>query len=678
MTNHPLQKVRRVLIANRGEIARRVIRTCHSMGIETVAVYSDVDAHSPHVREATLHEAIGGPTAYLSIEAIVSAAKRSGADSVHPGYGFLSENPAFAQALEREGIVFIGPSSQTITKLGSKTSAKDIAARANVPVAPTLLLPAGPVAQLASQLDAFASQVGYPVIIKAAAGGGGRGMRLVSTPGDCSTELESAAREAEKAFGSAEIFVEKYIAPARHVEVQIAADMHGSVMALGTRDCSLQRSNQKILEEAPATGLKSGVTEELCAAACRLAKEAGYSNLGTVEFLYIPDGLFYFLEVNTRLQVEHPITEMVTGLDLVELQIRIARGEKLHRIIGADSPPTPRGHSIEARWCAEEFTGRFVSATGIILDCVIPNKSDFEGSIRADMGYELCSEVSHYYDSLLGKLIVHAPDRHSAISLLDDVLSRSRISGVATNRSLLKHLIATNEFRALKHSIQGTAALLPSIEQLELNRLQAHCIAAALRVCRSHSPWAAQSPWMTCGSPHAASMRYPFTTSIQGVLYSSTSSFSDQGISVQISSPDSAEVMVTLSEVTKTSPQSFQCFASLNQGQPISAELFLDGEVTWVHTSDVSLALTSNFAQRRSTSGSLNSSEVTVSSPIPGKVAALHVKEGDSVTEGTLVLVLDSMKMEHPFRASRDGTIVSLGVTQGAIIQAGMTLFVIG
>jgi acetyl/propionyl-CoA carboxylase alpha subunit len=678
MTDHSQQKVRRVLIANRGEIARRVIRTCHAMGIETVAVYSDVDAHSPHVREATLCEAIGGPTAYLSIEAIVAAAKRSGADSVHPGYGFLSENPAFAHALEHEGITFIGPSSKTITKLGSKTSAKDIAAKANVPVAPTLLLPASPVAQLASQLDAFASQVGYPVIIKAAAGGGGRGMRLVSNRGDCTAELESAAREAQKAFGSAEIFVEKYIAPARHIEVQIAADTHGAVMALGTRDCSLQRSNQKILEEAPATGLKPGVTEELCQAACRLAKEAGYTNLGTVEFLYTPNGLFYFLEVNTRLQVEHPVTEMVTGLDLVELQIRIARGEKLHEIIGSENSPTPRGHSIEARWCAEEFTGTFVTATGIILDCIIPDTSKHPGTIRADMGYELCSEVSHYYDSLLGKLIVHASDRQAAIELLDDVLSRSRISGVATNRPLLKHLLGTKEFHAQSHSIQGTAALLPSAQQIELNRLHAHCIAAALRLCTSHSSWAAQSPWMTCGGQHAAGIRYPFTSSIQGTLYSSTSSFCEEGIMVQISSPEPTEVTVQVREVTQTSAQRYRCDISVNQGQPVSAELFLDGHVTWVHTSDVSLALTSTFAQRRSASGAGSSSEVIVTSPIPGKVAALHVKEGDKVNEGALVLVLDSMKMEHPFRASRNGTIVSLGVTQGAIIQAGTTLFVLG
>jgi acetyl/propionyl-CoA carboxylase alpha subunit len=675
---HPLQhKVRRVLIANRGEIARRVIRTCRAMGIETVAVFSDVDAHAPHVHEADSREAIGGATAYLSIEAIVAAAKRSGADSVHPGYGFLSENPAFAEALEREGITFIGPSSHTINKLGSKTSAKNIAARANVPVAPTLLLAAAPVEKLATQLDTFASQVGYPVIIKAAAGGGGRGMRLVSSRGDCTTELESAAREAQKAFGSSEIFVEKYIAPARHIEVQIAADQHGAVVALGTRDCSLQRSNQKILEEAPATGLKPGVTEELCAAACRLAKEAGYSNLGTVEFLYTADGLFYFLEVNTRLQVEHPVTEMVTGLDLVELQIRIARGEQLHQVIGSDSPTFSRGHSIEARWCAEEYTGQFVSATGIILDRTIPEHSTHPGTIRADMGYELCSEVSHYYDSLLGKLIVHAPDRHAAIALLDDILARARISGVATNRSLLRHLISTDAFRSQAHTIQGTAALLPSTEQLELARVHAHCIVAAMRLHDAHSAWAHNSPWMTHTASHTSETRYPYYSNIQGQLYSSTSQFSPEGVLVQITSPEAQDVAVQLAEVHRTGPGAYRCKVSLDQGEYIHVELFRDGQITWVHTPHISLALNSSFPQRRSASGAKDSTEVVVTSPIPGKVAALNVKEGDSVTAGALVLVLDSMKMEHPFRATRDGTITSLGVTQGAIIQAGTTLFVL-
>lgn len=667
-------KIRRVLIANRGEIARRVIRTCHAMGIETVAVFSDVDEHAPHAREATFSEAIGGPHAYLSVEALLAAVKRSGADSVHPGYGFLSENPSFAAALEQAGVAFIGPTSLTITKLGSKTSAKEIAARANVPVAPTLLLSAAPVETIAAELEAFASQVGYPVIIKAAAGGGGRGMRLVSSPGSCRVELESAAREAEKAFGSPEIFVEKYIAPARHIEVQLAADHHGEVMALGTRDCSLQRSNQKILEEAPATGLKPGVSEELCAAACRLAKEAGYSNLGTVEFLYTGDGLFYFLEVNTRLQVEHPVTEMVTGLDLVEMQIRIARGERLHDITGASNPPAPRGHAIEARWCAEEYSGRFVSATGIVLNRFIPSDSAHQGTIRADMGYEVCSEVSHYYDSLLGKLIVHAPSRAQAIDLLDDALSRSRISGVSTNRSLLKHLLQTEAFRSQRHSIQGTIALLPTTQELHNLRFQAHCIAAAVRVHQSHSEWAAASPWMSGSATTNSLERYPYSCLIQGEFYSSVASISNDITVIDIVSPEPLQVTVQLSNLSEISPCAYRCMASLNGAAPTMIDLFFDGQSTWVHSSQFSLALTTSIPQRRSTTSGETAGEVTINSPIPGKVAALHVKEGDLVSEGTLLLVLDSMKMEHPFRAPHDAKVVSLSVSQGAIIQTGAVL----
>jgi acetyl/propionyl-CoA carboxylase alpha subunit len=671
--------VRRVLIANRGEIARRIIRTCHRMGIETVAVYSDVDAHAPHVSEATFKEAIGAPTAYLSIDSIIQAVKHSGADSVHPGYGFLSENPAFVEALEREAITCIGPTSTTIRKLGSKTSAKELAKEADVPVAPTLLLRDEDLDTAAAKLDEFASRVGYPVIIKAAAGGGGRGMRVVNQAGDCRQELESAGREALKAFGSDEIFVEKFVAPARHIEVQIAGDAHGNCVALGTRDCSLQRSNQKIIEEAPATGLQPGVVEALCEAACRLAKASKYCNLGTVEFLYTSNGAFYFLEVNTRLQVEHPVTEMVTGLDLVEVQIRLARGESLESILGTLRSPSPAGHAIEARWCAEEYAGRFISATGIILDRVIATDSSLPGTVRADMGYEICSEVTHFYDSLLGKLIVHAPDRESAINLMSDVLERSWISGVGTNRSLLLHLISTEEFRHLQHSVQGTSTLLPTLDDSFRVQLHAHAICAALRMHTPLSQWAGNSPWFSHAATGATiANSYPLTTESQGQRISSTSSYSksptESAVLVEILTPKPRMLTLTLSSVVSTSQSVQRCSVTIDSGSAFEVEALHDGETTWIHTPWFSIAVKRALPARTAGDAEAHSSGASLTSPIPGKVAALYVKKGDVVQEGDLLLVLDSMKMEHPFRANRSGTITSLEVKQGAVIQAGSLL----
>jgi acetyl/propionyl-CoA carboxylase alpha subunit len=672
-------EIKRVLIANRGEIARRIIRTCHALGIETVAVYSDVDSHMPFVREATYSEPIGIPTAYLSIETIVAAAKKSGADSVHPGYGFLSENPAFAEALEKAGITFIGPSSKTIRALGSKTGAKEIAKRANVPVSPTLLLSGNDAAKNSKLLEEFATKVGYPVIIKAAAGGGGRGMRLVTSAGDCKPELESAAREAQKAFGSPEIFVEKYIAPARHIEVQIAGDSQGHVVALGTRDCSLQRSNQKILEEAPATGLKPGVTEELCEAACRLAKEAGYSNLGTVEFLYTSDGHFYFLEVNTRLQVEHPVTEMVTGLDLVQLQIEIARGGSLEKLLGPRSTIEPCGHAIEARLCAEEYTGRFASATGVILDMSIPSSASKPGTIRADMGYEVCSEVSHYYDSLLGKIIVHAEDRTRAIELLDEVLHNTRVSGVATNRALLIHLASKSEFRNQTHTIQGTAELLPTASELTRSRITSLAIVSALRLSKVYSCWASSSPWRSSEAAKQQPVSYPYSATVHGVSFSTLSSYDGDSIRVTTrSGTTEAEDRLTIIDDRYTSAHSRQCTVSINWAPEIHTTVLYHGDTTWVHTPTDSLVFTDSHSRGAGSRAEEASSETRVTSPIPGKVAALNVAKGDSVQEGAILLVLDSMKMEHPFRASRDGKVIDLQVKEGSIVQAGSTLLVLG
>ncbi len=665
--------IQRVLIANRGEIARRIIRTCSKLGIQTVAVYSDVDAHAPFVHEATYAEAIGGAQSYLSIDAIIAAAKRSGADAIHPGYGFLSENPDFAEAIRAAGIVFLGPTPETIRSLGSKTNSKVLASRAQAPVSPTLLLTQD---SLDAQVDAikqFGRASGYPLIIKAAAGGGGRGMRLLDADTDIQAELSSARRESLKAFRSEEVFIEKYVAPARHIEVQIIGDLHGNVVALGTRDCSLQRSNQKIIEEAPASDLKLGVSEAICDAAVRLAREANYSSLGTVEFLYSTEGHFYFLEVNTRLQVEHPVTEMITGLDLVELQIRIAEGRSLPDL-GITHTPPPRGHAIEARLCAEEYTGQFVTTTGVILECSLPVH---RAGIRTDMGIEVCSEVSHHYDSLLGKIIAHAATRSEAIEALHQALLQTRVAGVGTNRALLLHLLERKEFRALTHSVQGTKNLLPSKQELQNARIEAHAIAAALRTQLPLSAWVQHSPWLYVDAHRLTRIEIPYATRIQGDTIRSSALQCNEHLRVHVTSPVDTVVDLQVEYLSEISPFHLRAGLLIGSDRAIEVSLLIDGPSLWLHLPSATYELQElhKLPGLVATEGPAGGTVVT--SSIPGRVAALQCKEGDTVTAGATLMVLDSMKMEHPIRAPSDGVVSTLPVSVGSVVQAGALLVVI-
>jgi propionyl-CoA carboxylase alpha chain len=663
--------ITRVLIANRGEIARRIIRTCTRIGIETVAVYTDVDAHAPHVREATFAEALGTPESYLSIEKILEAAKRSKADSVHPGYGFLSENPDFAAAVRDAGLTWIGPASETIRKLGSKTAAKELARQANAPTSPTLILSPGSTADRASAIAKFGESVGFPLILKAAAGGGGRGMRFINPESDIAMELDSAQRESLKAFGSDEVFVEKCITPARHIEVQIVGDTHGTVVALGTRDCSLQRSNQKIIEEAPAIHLAPGSEAKLLEAATNLARAAGYTSLGTVEFLYGQDGSPYFLEVNTRLQVEHPVTELVTGLDLVELQLRIAAGETL-AACGVTHTPEPQGHAIEARWCAEEFTDRFTTATGIVLDIKVPQPSARGTMVRVDRGVEPCSEVTHYYDSLIGKVIVYAPSRERAIEALDDVLSRSRLSGVRNNRNLLLHLLRTPEFKALNHTVQGTKLLLPSLDEIAEVTREAHVGAAAIRSAAPASTWSAKSPWLSTTAPDAH-ISYPWTTKHSGE--SLNSSTKRDGPSIMITLGDTTDTLL-IAEGPFHSGNLATATISRNGGAPTPIAIYRDGYDLWIHSGRGTVVLREMAIGERTGDASGGSAN-EIRSSIPGKVAAVLVKVGDIVEQGSTLLVLDSMKMEHPIRASIHGRVAALDLAVGTIVQSGSLLVAI-
>jgi 3-methylcrotonyl-CoA carboxylase alpha subunit/geranyl-CoA carboxylase alpha subunit len=442
----------RVLIANRGEIARRIQRGCRKLGLETVAVFSEADRDAPFVAEADHAVCIGGAApsdSYLNVGAILDAARATGAGAVHPGYGFLSENAGFAAAVESAGLVFIGPEADAIAKMGSKIEAKAAAEEAGVPVLPGY--------RGADQSDARlleeARTLGTPFLVKASAGGGGRGMRLVTDLADAPEAIASARSEAMGAFGDAAVFLERYAPRARHIEVQVLGDGHGTVLHLGDRDCSLQRNHQKLIEEAPAADLPKAVRDDMRAAAVRLAQSIGYRSAGTVEYLYDPArGEYYFLEMNTRLQVEHPVTEAITGIDLVEWQLRIARGEALTL---TQSDVQFDGHAIEVRIAAENPAENFRPETGRITLWAPP------AGVRLDSGVVEGSVVGHHYDSMLAKLIVHAPDRAGAIRQAIAAIDAFAVGGVGLNLSYQRALLSHPEFQAFRHHTSGLADLFP-------------------------------------------------------------------------------------------------------------------------------------------------------------------------------------------------------------------------
>ena len=494
---------RTVLVANRGEIARRVIQACRELGVRSVAVYSEADAHAPFVREADEAYLLGGAPAsesYLNIPRLLEIAQRAGAEAIHPGYGFLSENPEFAAACAQAGIVFVGPPPEAIRLLGDKGAAKRAAEQAGVPTVP------GYTPTHAATLDDLlqaAQALGFPVLLKAVAGGGGKGMRVVETPDAFLESAESAAREAQNAFGDPRLMLERYIARPRHIEVQILADQHGRVIHLHERECSIQRRHQKIIEESPSPALSPDTRTALCEAAVRLAQSVGYINAGTVEFLYetTPDGeRFYFLEVNTRLQVEHPVTEMVTGVDLVQWQLRIAAGEPLTL-----EPPAQRGHAIEARLYAEDPENDFAPALGTLLAYAQPHLP----GVRFDAGVETGSVITPHYDPMLAKVIAHAPDRLTALQRLINALEQTIALGVRTNQAFLIDLLQHPAFQAgdlhtrfLEEHRVAPAETNPPVPVLTvlallepLTRGQPARTAAPDGVARTPSPWERLGRW---------------------------------------------------------------------------------------------------------------------------------------------------------------------------------------
>jgi acetyl-CoA carboxylase biotin carboxylase subunit len=495
---------RKVLIANRGEIALRVVRACQELGVRTVAVYSEADARAPHVREADEAVCIGPPPStqsYLVGERVIEVARRLGAEAIHPGYGFLSERAWFARAVREAGLVFIGPPAEAIEAMGSKTAARQLAISAGVPVVP------GNTEGVrdADEALAVAAAYGFPVLLKAAAGGGGKGMRIVRDPVDLAGALESARREARNAFGDDAVYLEKYIEGPRHVEIQVLADQHGTVLHLGERECSVQRRHQKMIEEAPSVAVTPELRARMGATAVAAARAAGYVNAGTCEFLLDRDGQYYFLEMNTRIQVEHPVTELVMGIDLVQWQLRIAAGERLPF---GQKDFQPRGWAMECRITSEDPANGFLPSTGRITHLHLPSGP----GVRWDGGVEAGSEIGLHYDPMLAKLIVHAPSRPLAIARMRRALRELIIDGVETSRGFHLRVMADADFQRGDISIQWLEQQLERLTAPETSPapLELAALAAALLTHQERTggmgPTASTVPSST---PSAATDRSP-------------------------------------------------------------------------------------------------------------------------------------------------------------------------
>lgn len=653
--------IRTLLIANRGEIACRIIRTCRRLGIRAVAVYSDADANAQHVESAD--EAIHlGPSpageSYLVINKLIAAAWRVGADALHPGYGFLAENAQLAQACADAGLIFVGPSPQAIAAMGNKRAAKQLAAQAGVPIVPGY---AG-ADQRDEALLAAATAIGFPLMVKAAAGGGGKGMRLVRDSAELLPALAGARREAEQAFGSGELMLEKLVQPARHIEFQVFGDAHGQIIHLGERDCSVQRRHQKVIEESPAVGISAELRAQMGAAAVAVGQSVGYTNAGTVEFLLGPDGHFYFLEMNTRIQVEHPVTEMVTGLDLVAWQIRVAEGAPLP---WGQAQVTPAGHAIEARLYAENPANAFLPVTG---RAALWQPPAGEG-VRVESGLRSADEVSIHYDPLLAKIIAHGPDRPTALRRLRYALEQTVLLGFSHNRSFLRAILAHPAFLAGGVSTDFLAEHGEEIVGVSAEPTLA-LIAASLAQWGAASP-ANLAPGHWRNSPnHPQSYRYTDewgkTWAAQltpvrrtpGAFEVTAGGHTHQATLIEFAPP---RLTFSLDGHRQT------LFVATTQGAA--------GENWHIHTSagEVNLHALPRLPRPQAAPDSGGS----LRAPMPGAVTAVLVTVGQHVEEGQPLLKLEAMKMEHTIRSAAPGVVAAIFYQPGERVEADTQLIAI-
>jgi len=656
--------MKKILVANRSEIARRIIHTAHRMGIETVAVYSDPDADALHVREATQAIALGGAASadtYLRTDKLLAAARATGADAVHPGYGFLSENADFAQAVVDAGLNWIGPPPAAIRALGSKAGAKALAQAQDVPCLPGY---AGD-DQSDERFAAEAARIGTPLMVKAVAGGGGRGMRLVTDLAQLPAALASARSEALAGFGCGDLLIERALLQPRHVEVQVFADAHGVCIHLGERDCSVQRRHQKIIEETPSPAVDAALRERMGACAVALAQAAGYVGAGTVEFLLDGED-FYLMEMNTRLQVEHPVTEAITGLDLVEWQLRVASGEPLP-LKQEDLRLT--GHAIEARICAENPDNNFLPATGALNVYALPECVTFErGAVRVDSGVRQGDAISPFYDSMVAKLIVHGDTREQALARLDEALAQTHIVGLATNVQFLRRVAKTAAFAQAKLDtalIQREQAVLFHQEPVGLPLAAAAAIAQTLlqeRASEGADPFSRRDGFHTHG---VVQRRFEFDF---GGAHAKAWLTYERGGSLHLAVGEGeAEVAGPL--VFAAVPGGIELqFA----GQRTRAAVYAQGEVDHVFTPLGATQITSIDLLAHSGESAAEGGRLTA--PMPGKVVSFAVKAGDAVTKGQPLAVMEAMKMEHTIAAPADGVVQELLYAPGDQVTEGAEL----
>lgn len=648
--------IKTVLIANRGEIACRIINTCRKRGIKTVAVYSDCDETARHVRLADKSYRLGPPEtalSYLNQEALLEIIEKSGADAVHPGYGFLSENASFVKQLEKKKIVFLGPRSTVIEAMGDKIRAKEIAHKAGAPLVPGIVCE-GTAEEIRTRILEFTKTESFPVLIKAAAGGGGRGMRRVDSVDELDEKLAAARRESKAFFGSDDVFVEKLIQNARHVEVQILGDQAGNVRAIGDRDCSYQRLHQKVIEEAPAPFLAADTRMILHDSAVSLAKQAGYSGAGTVEFLVDKSQRCFFLEVNSRLQVEHPVTEEVYGIDLVAAQIDIAEGKKLSDIL--ESKLEPSGHAIEVRLCAEKPDEQFISATGTLSRMYFPAARDATATTRLDTGFVSGDRITHYYDSMIAKCIVHAENREIAIKNLLGVLSEGLIAGVDNNTGFLHSLLSSESFARGEHTINEIDSGRPFVTNIF--KVACGAIVSELGIHQGHQTDTGFQ--LSAGRKWQRHYRIGSQTIALQVEY-------DSATTILVQSEDQSATIVP--DLIGKNEVAFR----LN-GHHQFCRFLRTGNELWIGGSSGSVKVTEHHPVLKEQAENARTGSGSIVSPLPGKVLSVAVKEGEAVEEGALLVTIESMKMEHSIRAPAAGTIKQVFVNANTILDSNAIL----
>lgn len=680
--------ISKILIANRGEIACRIIRTARRMGIATVAVFSEVDRDAKYVAEADEAYPLGGVTAresYLAIDRILAAAKVSGADAIHPGYGFLSENAEFAEACQAAGLIFIGPLPATIRAMGSKSMAKQLMQTAKVPLVPGYHAEDQSPAVLAIAAD----RIGYPVLIKASAGGGGKGMKVVTQASEFPAALASAQREAKNAFGDDRVLIERYLTRPRHIEIQIFADSHGNVLHLFERDCSIQRRHQKVIEEAPAPGMTAERRVAMGAAAVEAARSVNYLGAGTVEFIVEGDQ-FYFMEMNTRLQVEHPVTEAISNLDLVEWQIRVARGEALP---WRQEDLIIDGHAIEARLYAEDPERDFLPQTGRLHHLCLP-----EGlpGLRIDSGVRQGDTVSMHYDPMLAKIIAHGADRDEALQRLRTALAQTEVAGPGNNRAFLHRLLSHPAFAAAELDTgfidRYGGSLLSPPSPADRRFLALAALALLGRAARDaagksdradpYSPWKSAEGWSNTPSAPVhmqpgiadqmiddAGSGFLLYLDDLGVLLGLRVWRAGRGGSFWLRLPNGGLV-----DMAGRLTDDGLLTAEIDGVRLQAHVVFSDGKVTLFHHGSERVF---GLWDPREGSGGKEGEADRILSPMPGIVIAVQVKVGDHVTRGAILMIVEAMKMEYTIRSPRDGVVVALPYAKGDLVTEGAELVVL-